>query len=95
MLVNINQVMRRKQIKSRLKLWLLTFALAIVLTWYVINPDPGPLHPREREDDASNAELRRIRAEAGGTSLQHRMRPAFIPGADEDLPEWPEYIEID
>jgi hypothetical protein len=94
--------MSGEETKQRFKLWLLTLALAVVLTWYVINPAPGPIHPRARDDDASNAERRRIRAEAGEISLQPGMRStlpltvAHAPDAvDDDLPEWPEYIELD
>jgi len=91
--------MRREEKKRRVKLWLLALALAIALTWYIVNPAPGPARQLRREDDGRDGE--RHQAHAGGVSLRFGMNlalqsaAAHIPAADDDLPEWPEYIEFD
>lgn len=52
-----------------------------------------------REDDGRDGE--RHQAHAGGVSPQFGMNLALqtavahIPATDDDLPEWPEYIEFD
>lgn len=94
--------MSREETKPRFKLWLLALALSLALTWYVINPAPGPIRHQKRGDHKPDAARRPARAQTGGAS--HRIGvgpgPQIIAApssaaADEDLPEWPEYIELD
>ena len=94
-----NRAMSREETKPRFKTWLLAFALAAVLTWYVIHPAPGPIHRLQKEDDACDRERRQ--AHTSGTSHLFGKRPAIRPVAarvpaatDEDLPDWPEFIEL-
>lgn len=99
---NNHQAMSREETKPRFKLWLLAIALAVVLTWYVINPAPGPIHLHKREDDTPDADRHQAQTQICGTSHRFGIRPALQPmaamssaAADEDLPDWPEYIELD
>lgn len=92
--------MRREEKKRRFKLWLLALALAIVLTWYIVNPTPGPLCRLRKEDDAQDGE--RSQTRVGGMSPQLGISPAILPAvaplpaaANDDLPESPEYIEME
>lgn len=99
-----NRAMSREETKPKLKPLLLAFALATVLTWYLIYPIPGPIPgpiPRlQKEDDAREGERRQ--SHTSGRSLLFGRRPTIrpaiapvLPATDEDLPDWPEFIELD
>src|SRR5262249_8089315 len=97
-----NQAMSREETKLRFKLWLLAIALSLALTWCVIDPAPGPVRFHKRDDHTPDADRRRAQAQAGGAAQRFGLRAALQPtaapftaAADEDLPEWPEYIELD
>lgn len=97
-----NRVMAKQDSKRRIKLWLLAFVLAIVLTWYSINPAPVPIRQRERKDDPPDDARRQAHAHIGGTSLWFGSRATLqfetwhaAAAADDDMPDWPEYIELD
>jgi len=88
--------------KPRFKLWLLAFALSLALTWYVINPVPAPIHLYKTDGHTPDADGRRAQAQSGGMSHRIGVRSGHQPiaapssaAANEDLPEWPEYLELD
>jgi len=94
--------MSREENKPRFKLWLLALALSLALTWYVINPVPASARLHRRDDQAPDADRGRAQAQAGGTPRLFGIGPTFQPiaasssaAAEEDLPEWPEYLELD
>ncbi len=94
--------MSGEETKPGFKLWLLALALSVALTWYVIHPAPGPIRLHKRGDHTPDADRRQAQAQSGGTSRRFGIRPALqkmsapsSAAADEDLPEWPEYLEID
>lgn len=97
-----NRAMSKEETKREIKLWLLALALAVVLTWYVINPAPGPIRLHKRDDNTPDADRSEAQAQITGTSLRfgtksaiHPMAALFSAVADDDLPDWPEYIELD
>ena len=86
--------MSREETKREIKLWLLALALAVALTWYVINPAPGPIHLHERDDDTPDVDQREAQTQITGTSRRFGIKPATQPmaapsfaTADDDLAE--------
>ena len=91
----LRQAMSREETQPRFKPWLLALALATILTWYILNPAPGATCQFRKESDAHDNERRQARADE--VYLQFGREPAFhsVAAADEALPEWPKYIELD
>jgi hypothetical protein len=105
------QLMRNEQELSGVRLRLLAVVLALALTWYALNPAPGPIRHVRRGGDEGPDEKRRERksrapeaASAGALSLPSALRSSATrpPEADEvdepdDLEEldWPEYLSLD
>lgn len=93
--------MNREEKKDEIKGWLLALALATLLTWYVINPVPRPRHQTKLKDASPESDRYQEGTPLGESSRRFGIRPALIPialpslTADEDLPEWPEYIDLD
>ena len=50
--------MREDRLKQAFKLRLLALVLALALTWYAVNPAPGPVRRRKREGDQPEAKKR-------------------------------------
>lgn len=92
------KLMNREEKKDEIKGWLLALALATILTWYVIHPVPRPSTRLKLEDDLPEADRHQKWAQPGQTSRRFGMRPmppAIPTSTDEDLPDWPDYIEVD
>ena len=93
--------MSREETKPKFKPWLLALALAAILTWYVINSVPRPRHQTKLKDDSPEADRHHKETTLGESSRRFGIRSSLIPTAlssltaDEDLPEWPEYIDLD
>jgi len=94
--------MSREETKPRFKLWLMALALSVALTWYTINPAPGPVRFHKRDDRTPDPDRRRAQVQSGGATHRFGVKsgPQLIAApssaaADEDLPEWPEYLELD
>lgn len=95
-----NRGMNNPESNPGFKPWLLAFALAAILTWYVVNPVSGQIRRLQKEDEARDGKHRH-QAHDGGKSLPFGMLPAIqselahTPGeTEEELPKWPEYIEL-
>jgi hypothetical protein len=94
------ETMEREGKKAEIKGWLLALALAAILTWYVINPVPRERHPAKLKDDLPGADRHAEEATLGEGSRPFDMRQVPTPTArpssadDEDLPDWPKYIEL-
>ena len=93
--------MEREGKNAEIKGWLLALALAVILTWYVMNPVPRPSSRFGGQEDLPEAD----RA-AEGTQVDERSRRIGIhsaprpmtlgsSAAEEKLPEWPEYLDLD
>ena len=89
-----NRAMSREETKPKLKPWLLAFALATVLTWYLIYPIPGPIPRLQKEDDAREGERRQAHTSGRRLASWPTIAPV-LPATDEELPDWPEFIELD
>jgi hypothetical protein len=95
--------MREGQAIRMIRLRLLALVLALALTWYAVNPAPGPAR-RVKRDEETPDEERRVRKsparagyELGPTEANAIMSASHSPSETElnieDL-EWPEVIDI-
>ena len=83
--------------------WVLVLALALaaILTWYVINPVPRPSPQTRLKDGPPEADRHPEGIRLGESSRWFEKRPGRMPTArpsliaDEALPEWPEYLDLD
>ena len=96
--------MREHQLKQAFKLRLLTVVLALALTWYAINPAPGPVRRIKREGDQPDAKKpnsgSRTSAAPSFLSEHGAQRSAAsdaLPSRSEEIDgrDWPEFIAID
>jgi hypothetical protein len=98
-------VKTQQQVVHLLKLRLLALVLALALTWYALNPAPGPVRHNSRRPDDEPDELRReeksrlggaVSADAGLGRTSLRQNPAAPSVADEVAElDWPEYLSLD
>jgi hypothetical protein len=80
---------RAERVRQTLRLKLLALVLALALTWYALNPAPGPVRRGVREGEEPDAERREGRSPAA-------RGPAPPPSREEpEELEWPEYISLD
>lgn len=96
--------MTEDRIKQAIRLRLLAFVLALALTWYALNPAPGPTRRvrkggeeeppenRREAESASAPSLVPTRTGAGMT-LAAANRPAHAGGEVGEL-DWPEFIDL-
>ena len=90
------------------KLRLLAFVLAAALTWYSINPAPGPIKRRTPEEEPPDEKRRELKPQAHAASLsssvnasinnttpnQEILSASIISDDNEaDDFDWPEYID--
>jgi hypothetical protein len=94
--------MRKETGKQRFKLHLLALILALALAWYSINPTPGNITRRKREDDQPDAKKREVEPALSRTPLALQLyrprRPEAFdasPSSDEETDDfdWPEFID--
>lgn len=87
-----------------MKLRLLALVLALALTWYALNPAPGPVRRDKRDEEIADEEQRAVKSAAGeGYDLEPAEAVDVLPvvesrsaGAElsvEEL-EWPEFIAL-
>lgn len=92
--------MRERQTREMIKLRLLALVLALVLTWYAMNPAPGPLPSMERDEGQPDEKRQEKRSPASlGYDLSGAatvMRQSAVNPAVEDIDdlEWPEVIDL-
>jgi hypothetical protein len=96
--------MRERQAREMIKLHVLALVLALVLTWYALNPAPGSMQRLERDDETPE-EKRREKKSAASRSFElmnHElrgsddlMRKSMVNRGIEDIDdlEWPEVID--
>lgn len=92
--------MNREEKKDEIKGWLLALALATILTWYVVHPVPRPNSRLKLEDHLPEADRHQKKAQLGETARGFGIRPVpmlptILSSTDEDLPDWPDYIDVD
>lgn len=93
--------MKAQGLKQELRLRLLALVLALALTWYAVNPAPGPVRRGVRRDDeppeGERREAKRAgRGAASGVAVMAERRPAPKPDeTDADELDWPEFIDVD
>jgi hypothetical protein len=92
-------MMREDRLRQEIRLRLLALMLALALTWYAINPAPGParrVNKNEAPPDQKRHEVKPVVKNIGAWSATApvMMRPTVHPvaGNIDDL-EWPEIIE--
>lgn len=97
--------MREERATSALRLRLLAVVLALALTWYAINPAPGPARRVRRDDESPDEERREVGSPREANYEQGRVGAeltesatnlfshAAVSDADDDL-EWPEVIDV-
>lgn len=93
--------MREERFRQAIRLRLLAFVLALALTWYAMNPAPGPVYRGTRDEGQPDENRREVKPtfganyhpagmEAGlGGSPVNSQACADGPG---EL-EWPEFID--
>jgi hypothetical protein len=86
------------QTKRTLRLRLLAFVLALALTWYSLNPVPGPHSRRKQEDEPPDEKKRRLEPHSLAVTLSAALRSdevtvEHLQLSDEDDFEWPEFID--
>ena len=85
---------RSEGLKQELRLRLLALVLALALTWYAVNPAPGPVRRGGRDEGRPEGE-RRGASPAGDSAAE--LMPAGASTCAEaaaDL-DWPEFIDVD
>jgi hypothetical protein len=102
--------MRERQAGEIIKLHMLALVLALVLTWYALNPAPGSMQRLERDEETPE-EKRREKKSSPSMSLESMSLESMSPelrGSDdvmrkstvnrgiEDIDdlEWPEVIDF-
>jgi hypothetical protein len=96
--------MRERQAGEIIKLHMLALVLALVLTWYALNPAPGSLQRLERDDETPEEKRleKKSRASISLESMSHElsgsvevMRKSVVNRGIEDIDdlEWPEVID--
>lgn len=87
------------RLRRALRLKLLALVLALALTWYALNPAPGPVRPRARGGEEPDAERREGKSPPGRVPSpvfgSAARVPAPSPPEDTEELEWPEYISLD
>jgi hypothetical protein len=97
--------MRERQTGEMIKLHMLALVLALVLTWYALNPAPGSLQRLEREEETPEEKRRENKSSASISykSMSHElrgsddvMRKSMVKRGTEDIDdlEWPEVIDF-
>lgn len=89
-----------ERVSQTLRLKLLALVLALALTWYALNPAPGPARPRVRRGKEPDGERREGKSPAGRvpSPVFGAAGLAFVPPSSREEPEeleWPEYISLD
>ncbi len=97
--------MRKERQKRTIRLRLLALALALLLTWYALNPAPGPVRRRRqpKEEQPPEGEKRAASPIATRASFLSAKPGSHTTGvtetavAEEDVEEldWPEYVYFD
>ncbi|HEV2763995.1 MAG TPA: hypothetical protein VGV38_13515 [Pyrinomonadaceae bacterium] len=92
--------MKAEGLKQELRLRLLALVLALALTWYALNPAPGPVRRGPRAgDEPPEGERREAKPFEGGAvvgvSVGETRASASPVEWDADELEWPELIDVD
>ena len=93
--------MREDRKRETLKLKFLGLVLALVLTWYAINPAPGPVSRSKPEGETPDEKRRELepqpqRGFAPAVTCEGAESGAALwttPDEGEDDFEWPEFID--
>ncbi len=82
---------------------MLAFVLALALTWYALNPAPGPVHTFKRDEGQPDEKRREVKLPSGnkrdaawdGVNATESIATSDTPAGEEieDL-EWPEIIDL-
>ena len=95
--------MREERIREAIKLRLLALVLALALTWYAVNPAPGPVQIIKRDEEQPDEHrlearwLSAVNCDAVWTqahATQSVLAPLSTTDEDLDTLEWPEIIDI-
>lgn len=97
--------MREARNKWTMRLRLLALMLAFALTWYAVNPAPGPIRHRRRHGKRPDEKRREAKPSAGiafsvagvgrDSPAKARSPPSESGAEDVDDLDWPEYISLD
>lgn len=95
--------MTDEQTIQTIRLRLLAFVLALALTWYAMNPAPGPVRRVKRDDGPPDEKRREAKSPPGlscvyvgmeiGT-MKSALDPLSPAGEDMEDLEWPEVIDV-
>lgn len=93
--------MREERFRQAIRLRLLAFVLALALTWYAMNPAPGPIYRGTRDEGQPDENRREVKPTFGancrlavteaGVGGSHVNSQACAEGPGEL--EWPEFID--
>ena len=94
--------MREEQTIQIIRLRLLALVLALALTWYALNPAPGPVHQVTRDEGRPDENRREVKPAFGASHPLARVE-AGVGWASVNSPpdagewgelEWPEIIDL-
>ncbi|HVF55173.1 MAG TPA: hypothetical protein VM934_03430 [Pyrinomonadaceae bacterium] len=96
--------MREERFKQTIRVQLLSLVLALALTWYAMNPAPGPVRRARRDEEIPDEERRMTKPPAAFIHKLELMEADAVKSAVashcsetevniEDL-EWPEVIDV-
>jgi hypothetical protein len=94
--------MREERFRRAIRLRLLAFVLALALTWYTLNPAPGPVVRVRRDEGRPDEKRREVKPAFGGdcelaqTGAGVSESPVNLCARREEVGEleWPEVIDI-
>lgn len=97
--------MRERQAREIIKLRMLALVLALVLTWYALNPAPGSMQRLERDEETPEEKRleKKLRASVGRELMSRELSgsadvigKSMVNRGIEDIDdlEWPEVIDF-
>jgi hypothetical protein len=95
--------LREERFRQAIRLHMLAFVLAVVLTWYALNPAPGSMTGTKRDEGQPDEERRETRSPSGlncdsvrteANATETASDPFLSVGQTIDDLEWPEVINV-
>jgi hypothetical protein len=95
--------MREERFRQAIRLRMLAFVLALILTWYALNPAPGSMTGIKRDEGQPDEKRREARSPSGlncdsvwtgANATETSSDPFLSAGQNIDELEWPEVIDV-
>lgn len=95
--------MRDERFRQAIRLRMLAFVLALILTWYALNPAPSSMTGVKRDEGQPDKKRREARSPSGlncdsvwtkANATETTSAPFLSAGQNIDDIEWPEVIDV-